>query len=97
MMWGGSFPPPRLLATAGRRRPVGAVGAVGVLSRIRDEQRSLEPLLEDLDPLETPERVMTLLEDALLSLREARAHVRRLDESTAVPSRRLEHMPGRSL
>lgn len=95
MMWGGSFPRP--LATAGRRRPVGAVGAVGVLSRIRDEQRRLDPLLEDLDPLETPERVMTLLEDALLSLREARAHVARLDEPKLVSSRRLEHLPGRDL
>jgi hypothetical protein len=88
---------PGPLPTAGRRRPVGAVGAVGVLSRIRDEQRRLDPMLEDLDPLETPERVMTLLEDALLSLREAAEQLRRLEQSQVVPSRRLEHMPGRQL
>ena len=86
--------------------PVGAVGAVGVLSGIRLEQRRLENVVEDLDPLKTPERVLTLLEDALLSLREAgdhlRRHVRTLEHECSSScgchewndlSRRLEHMP----
>jgi hypothetical protein len=45
--------------------------AVGVLSRIRTEQRRLTWLVEAIDRPRMPERVLTLLEDSLLSLKEA--------------------------
>lgn len=44
---------------------------VGVLSRIRTEQRRLTWLLEALDRPKVPERTLTMLEDALHALREA--------------------------
>lgn len=45
--------------------------AAGVLLRIRTEQRRLTWLLDGCDRPRMPERVLTLLEDALLGLTEA--------------------------
>jgi hypothetical protein len=56
---------------AGGIAPHVPTDAVGVLSRIRTEQRRLTWLLEALDRPRVPERTLLLLEDSLTALVEA--------------------------
>lgn len=56
----------------------------GVLLRIRTEQRRLTWLLDGCDRPRMPERVLTLLEDALLGLTEAGDQ---LERTVPMPSR----------
>jgi hypothetical protein len=59
--------------------------ATGVLARIRTEQRRLEWLLESCDRPRMPERVLTLLEDSLLGLREAGDQLEHVMPAAGVP------------
>lgn len=56
-------------------RPQVPTNAVMLLARIRTEERRLRWTLEGLQRPRTPERVLTLLEDALLSCKEAGDHL----------------------